>query len=189
MFWCSAYCTSEESEVVDLFEYVETASDWEGAELEAEGLEDSAVSPLGRTPSENHTLLCSRERDPKNKTRKTTLTTLKDYSVTVFLTFVLVKLVPSLPVCFSTPTGTMTVGGGELSTPEACACCRGGMVEQYSAGLLGLGLWLLPVAGVSHDWAARARKHHKKNVWLCIKSTQYENDNVSYLLTWHLKRH
>lgn len=63
----------------------------------------------------------------------------------------LVKVVPSLPGCFRTPTGTMTVGGGELSTPEAWACCRGGIVEQYSAGLLGFGLWLLAVGGVSHD--------------------------------------
>lgn len=62
-----------------------------------------------------------------------------------------VKVVPSLPGCFRTPTGTMTVGGGELSTPDACACCSGGMVEQYSAGLLGLGLWLLAAHGVSHD--------------------------------------
>lgn len=60
--------------------------------------------------------------------------------------------IPSLPDCFRTPTGTMTVGGGELSTPDASACCRGGMVEQYSAGLLGFGLWLLAgAAGVSHD--------------------------------------
>lgn len=57
--------TSEESEVEDLFEYVEMASDWEGAGLEVGGLGDSAVSPLGRTPSANHTLLCSRERDTK----------------------------------------------------------------------------------------------------------------------------
>lgn len=56
-----------------------------------------------------------------------------------------------MPGCFRTPTGTMTVGGGELSTPEAWACCRGGIVEQYSAGLLGFGLWLLAVGGVSHD--------------------------------------
>lgn len=54
------------------------------------------------------------------------------------------KASPSLPGGLRTPTGTMTVGGGEPSTPEAWACCRGGMVEQYSAGLLGLGLWLLP---------------------------------------------
>lgn len=60
-------------------------------------------------------------------------------------------VVPSFPACLRTPTGTMTVGGGELSTPEAWACCRGGMVEQYSAGLLGFGLWLLVKTGVSHD--------------------------------------
>lgn len=45
----------------------------------------------------------------------------------------------------------MTVGGGELSAPEAWACCSGGMVEQYSAGLLGFGLWLLVKTGVSQD--------------------------------------
>lgn len=60
-------------------------------------------------------------------------------------------VVPSFPACLRTPTGTMTVGGGELSAPEAWACCRGGMVEQYSAGLLGFGLWLLVKTGVSHD--------------------------------------
>lgn len=58
--------TSEDSEVEDLFEYVEMASDWEGAGLEVAGLGDSAVSPFGRTPSANHTLLCSRDRDPKD---------------------------------------------------------------------------------------------------------------------------
>lgn len=59
--------TSEDSEVVDLFEYVEMASDWEGAGLEVGGFGDSAVSPLGRTPSANHTLLCSRVKDPKGE--------------------------------------------------------------------------------------------------------------------------
>lgn len=54
----------------------------------------------------------------------------------------------------------MTVGGGELSTPDAWACCRGGMVEQYSAGLLGFGLWLLAAAGVSHAGANKDREHH-----------------------------
>ena len=54
--------TSEDSDVEDLFEM---ARDWEGAGLEVGGLGDSAVSPLGRTPSANHTLLCSRDRDPK----------------------------------------------------------------------------------------------------------------------------
>lgn len=41
----------------------------------------------------------------------------KDVSIRVLL--FAVKVVPSLPGCFRTPTGTMTVGGGELSTPEA----------------------------------------------------------------------
>lgn len=66
-------------------------------------------------------------------------------------------VVPSFPACLRTPTGTMTVGGGELSAPEAWACCRGGMVEQYSAGLLGFGLWLLAKTGVSHDRAEEKR--------------------------------
>lgn len=48
----------------DLFEYVETACAWEGAGLEVDGLGDSVVSPFGRTPSANHTLLCSRDKDP-----------------------------------------------------------------------------------------------------------------------------
>lgn len=61
-----AKATSEDSKVEDLFEYVEMASDWEGTGLEVGGLGDSAVSPFGRTPSANHTLLCSRDRDPKD---------------------------------------------------------------------------------------------------------------------------
>lgn len=35
-----------------------------------------------------------------------------------------------------TPTGTITVGGG--GKPPA-NCCKGGIVEQYSMGLFGLG--------------------------------------------------
>lgn len=40
------------------------------------------------------------------------------------------------PSLFSTPTGTITVGGG--GNPPA-NCCKGGIVEQYSIGLFGLG--------------------------------------------------
>jgi len=47
----------------------------------------------------------------------------------------------------------MTVGGGELRAPEAWACCKGGIVEQYSAGLLGLGLWLEALIMFSQAWA------------------------------------
>lgn len=64
---CCAKPTSEDSEVEDLLEYVEMASDWDGAGLEVGGLGDSAVSPLGSTPSANHTLLCSRVRDPEGE--------------------------------------------------------------------------------------------------------------------------
>lgn len=49
----------------DLFENVEMPSDWDGAGLELFG--DSAVSPFGRTPSANHTLLWSLDRDPTPK--------------------------------------------------------------------------------------------------------------------------
>lgn len=34
----------------------------------------------------------------------------------------------------------MTVGGGEFKVPAARACCRGGMVLQYSDGMFGFGL-------------------------------------------------
>lgn len=34
----------------------------------------------------------------------------------------------------------MTVGGGEFKVPAARACCKGGMVLQYSDGTLGFGL-------------------------------------------------
>lgn len=40
------------------------------------------------------------------------------------------------PSLFRTPTGTITVGGG--GKPPA-NCCKGGIVEQYSMGLFGLG--------------------------------------------------
>lgn len=63
--------------------------------------------------------------------------------------------VPSVPGCFKTPTGTITVGGGEFSTPEAWTCCKGGMVEQYSAGLLGLGLGLGALSKFSRLWAKK----------------------------------
>ena len=46
----------------------------------------------------------------------------------------------ALPSFRRTPTGTMTLGGGELGV----ACCGGGMVEQYSLGLFGLGLGATP---------------------------------------------
>lgn len=107
----------------DLFVYWDAATGCEGLEFAAGALEESVASPLGRMPSANQTLLCSRGREP------------------------------SEPGCLRTPTGTMTVGGGELSAPEACACCRGGIVEQYSDGLLGFGLWLQPPPVFSHVWA------------------------------------
>lgn len=115
--------TSEDSELEVLLEYVEMASDCEGAGLDVGGLGDSAVSPFGRTPSANQTLLCSRVRDPKKVTNTqyfylyVTLNVIGTQCKTVFL--FPIKVVPSLPGCFKTPTGTMTVGGGELSTPEA----------------------------------------------------------------------
>lgn len=40
------------------------------------------------------------------------------------------------PSLLRTPTGTITVGGG--GNPPA-NCCKGGIVEQYSIGLFGLG--------------------------------------------------
>ena len=39
----------------------------------------------------------------------------------------------------STPTGTITLGGVAVA-PSAATCWCGGMVEQYSIGLAGLGL-------------------------------------------------
>lgn len=41
-----------------------------------------------------------------------------------------------LPSRFKTPTGTITVGGGGKPPDN---CCKGGIVEQYSIGLFGLG--------------------------------------------------
>ena len=43
-----------------------------------------------------------------------------------------------IPCLRRTPTGTITVGGRAGVWP--CVCCSGGTVEQYSHGLLGLGL-------------------------------------------------
>lgn len=56
-----------------MFEYAEMASDWEGAGLGVGGLGASVASPFGRTPSANHTLLCSRDRDPKKVHAHTSL--------------------------------------------------------------------------------------------------------------------
>lgn len=50
-----------------MFELAEMASDCEEAGPGARGLGDTSdPSPLGRTPSANHTLLCSRVRDAKH---------------------------------------------------------------------------------------------------------------------------
>lgn len=51
-----------------------------------------------------------------------------------------VRALLSLFGCLRTDTGTMTVGGGEFRVPAARACCKGGMVLQYSEGTLGFGL-------------------------------------------------
>lgn len=69
--------TSKDSEVEDLFEYVEIASACDGVELAVGGLGVSPVSPLGSTPSANHTLLCSRVRH----TEKGERTTVKHHTV------------------------------------------------------------------------------------------------------------
>jgi len=52
----------------------------------------------------------------------------------------------------------MTVGGGELRVPAARACCRGGMVLQYSEGTLGLGLGPVGLIMRSRAWATRGRQ-------------------------------
>lgn len=41
-----------------------------------------------------------------------------------------------LPSRLRTPTGTMTLGGWGIASFN---CCKGGIVEQYSIGLFGLG--------------------------------------------------
>lgn len=115
-------------------------------------LKAKTVIEISHTHTQNE-ISAYKEKSAEDKVSLSRVT--KDVSIRVLL--FAVKVVPSLPGCFRTPTGTMTVGGGELSTPEAWACCRGGMVEQYSAGLLGFGLWLLAAAGVSHDWADREK--------------------------------
>lgn len=60
--------TSEASGVAALLEQVEATRDREDGEPEDGGLEDSAASPFGRTPSANQTLLWSRDREPKQET-------------------------------------------------------------------------------------------------------------------------
>lgn len=52
--------------VLDLFEIWDTAGGWTGFEFwfGAVPLEESVVSPFGKIPSENQTLLCSRDRGP-----------------------------------------------------------------------------------------------------------------------------
>lgn len=52
--------------MLDLLEIWDTAGGWTGFGFgfEAGALEESVVSPLGKIPSANQTLLCSREREP-----------------------------------------------------------------------------------------------------------------------------
>ena len=52
----------------------------------------------------------------------------------------------------------MTVGGGAFRVPAAC--CKGGTVEQYSLGLLGLGLE--PAHDVTRASAISEKKKKKK---------------------------
>ncbi len=75
----------------------------------------------------------------------------------------------------------MTVGGGELRVPAARACCMGGMVEQYSDGMLGLGLG--PVGLIILSWAWAAHKHTKSaipksgfSVWWMKGHAGWENE-------------
>lgn len=51
---------------MDLLEIWDTAGGWAGLEcgFGAGPLEESVVSPLGKIPSANQTLLCSRDREP-----------------------------------------------------------------------------------------------------------------------------
>lgn len=84
---------------------------------------------------------------------------------------------PSAPGCFRTPTGTMTVGGGELRAPEAWACCKGGIVEQYSAGLLGLGLWLEALIMFSQAWA---KANKEQEPWSQRKVSNSPNPCVKF---------
>lgn len=67
--------------------------------------------------------------------------------------------------CFSTETGTMTVGGGELRVPDAWACWRGGTVEQYSDGILGLGLGPVGLIIVLNAWAAKDQIVYQQLAW------------------------
>lgn len=50
----------------------------------------------------------------------------------------------------------MTVGGGEFKVPAARACCRGGMVLQYSDGMLGFGLGPVGLIIRSNAWAIKS---------------------------------
>lgn len=73
----------------------------------------------------------------------------------------------------------MTVGGGELRAPDAWACCKGGIVEQYSAGLLGLGLWLEALIMFSQAWA----KANKEQETWAEESTQTPKHCVKFSAT------
>lgn len=117
----------------------------------------SATSPLGRMPSANHTRFCSRgqpddtgEREREEEAQRGSVGgDKKNRTVCVGLRAVVLSLFG----CLRTDTGTMTVGGGELSVPAARACCRGGMVLQYSDGTLGLGLGPAGLIIRSRAWA------------------------------------
>lgn len=62
-------------------------------------------------------------------------------------------ILPSLLGCLRTDTGTMTVGGGEFRVPAARACCKGGIVLQYSDGTFGFGLGPVGLIIRSRAWA------------------------------------
>ena len=62
------------------------------------------------------------------------------------------------PSFLKTPTGTMTVGGGTVP----CTCSMGGIVEQYSLGLLGLGLGVTGLFFSNDSAEKKLRKCRKK---------------------------
>ena len=79
--------------------------------------------------------------------------------------------------CFrSTPTGTMTVGKAVL----VCTCCRGGIVEQYSLGLLGLGLGVVGTyvgMGLFFSKASATKK-----IYELMIGTKYVSIDNTYVL-------
>lgn len=154
---------------------------WEPLRLVTDSFVVSATSPLGRMPSANQTRFCSRGQ-PENKRQSKFVGRGRGgeknerWLCGGCVGYLKVNI-PSWFGCLRTDTGTMTVGGGELRVPAARACCRGGMVLQYSDGTLGFGLGPTGLIMRSRAWAAT---RHRSWMW-------FQLPNKTHSTSLHLR--